>query len=292
MLRLMLDAHPEMAIPPETYFVTNLIEAADGGADAHALANVLVSHRRWGDLGLDEDVLRERMRAIGSRPSGGEAVRVVFELYAEAHGKRRWGDKTPAYLTNIAEIGRALPEARFVHIIRDGRDVALSILAMPERDRPMRNPQEVATVATRWARRIERARRQAAEELGASQGSADVTGGRYLELRYEELVRAPDELLRRVCEFVDLPFDATMLDYHRRSPERLEEMNRDLPPRDDLPDQPAAGRLAPHARTSRAPSPDRIGVWRAQMSAAEVADFEAEAGEMLAELGYERGDDS
>jgi hypothetical protein len=273
----MLDAHPQLAIPPETYFVTNLIEAADGGAEADQLANVLVGHRRWADLGLDEAELRQRFGRLGANPSGGDAVRAVFGLYAESRGKPRWGDKTPAYLTNIGEIGAAVPEARFVHLIRDGRDVALSILAMPERDRPMRAPDTVAVVAERWRKRIGRARRQA-EALP-----------HYIELRYEDLVTDPEPALRRVCELCQLDFLPEMLDYHRGARGRLEEMNRDLTQRDDLSHQPAEGRIKPHALASEPPKRDRIGVWRREMNAADVAAFEREAGELLVELGYELG---
>jgi Sulfotransferase family len=276
MLRLMLDAHPELAIPPETYFVTNLIEAADGGAGPEQLANVLVGHRRWGDLGICEAALRSRLTALG-RPDGGDAIRVAFGLYAEGRGKPRWGDKTPAYLTNIAEIGAAVPEARFVHLIRDGRDVALSILRMPEADRPMRNPDTVGLVATRWSRRIGRARRQAA---GLPH---------YLEVRYEELVADPESALRHVCEFVELDYLPELLDYHADAGERLDEMSRDLEARGDLPPQGAGNRTAPHALTSQPPKRDRIGAWRQEMTAGQVAEFEAEGGEMLRELGYEPG---
>jgi hypothetical protein len=276
MLRLMLDAHPAMAIPPETYFVTNLIEAADGGAGPDQLANVLVTHRRWGDLNINEGELRRRLGALG-KPSGGDAIRTAFGLYAEGRGKPRWGDKTPAYLTNIGEIGAALPEARFVHLIRDGRDVALSILAMPEVDRPMRNPDSVGLVATRWSRRIERARRQA-EALP-----------HYLEVRYEELVGEPERVLRAVCEFVELDFQPEMLHFHTGAEGRLAEMNRDLAPRDELPAQAAEARIAPHALASEPPKRDRVEAWRREMDPEQVAEFEAEAGEMLTALGYELG---
>jgi LPS sulfotransferase NodH len=276
MLRLMLDAHPEMAIPPETYFVTNLIEAADGGAGPDQLAKVLTSHRRWGDLGIDAAELRERLRAIG-RPTGGDAVRVAFGLYAEGRKKPRWGDKTPAYLTNIAEIHRALPEARFIHLIRDGRDVALSIMRMPEADRPMRRPDTIGLVARRWSRRIRRARDQA-------EGVPH-----YIEIRYEDLVRDPEAALRSACELIELPFTEEMLEFHSRAADRLEEMNRDLAARDELPAQSAEGRIAPHALASRPPSSERIGVWRREMTPEDLAEFEREGAEMLRELGYELG---
>ncbi len=53
-------------------------------------------------------------------------VRAFFELYAEKQGKPRWGDKTPGYTQHIRKISKVLPEARFIHLIRDGRDVTLS----------------------------------------------------------------------------------------------------------------------------------------------------------------------
>ncbi len=276
MLRLMLDAHPDLAIPPETYFVTNLIEAGYGGAGPEQLANVLVSHRRWGDLGIEEAELRRRLNEIG-RPSGGDAARVAFELYAHGRGKPRWGDKTPAYLTNIAEIHEALPEARFIHLIRDGRDVALSILRMPEADRPMRRPDSVGLVARRWSRRIKRARAQA-DGLP-----------HYLELRYEDLVRDPGPALRQACDLIELPFTESMLDFHAGASERLAEIDRDLAARDDLPAQSAEGRTAPHALASQPPSEGRIGVWREEMTAEQLAEFEDKGGEMLRSLGYDGG---
>jgi hypothetical protein len=279
LLRLMLDAHPEMAIPPETYFVNNVIRAAQEGAGSEAIRDLLVAHRRWDDIAIDAERLLERLGPDGE-PTPGDAVRAIFTLYAEQHGKRRWGDKTPAYLTNIEEIGGALPEARFVHIIRDGRDVALSILAMPERDRPMRCPQSAGEVAGRWDKRIRRARRQAEHT------------GRYLEVRYEQLVVEPEATLRGVCEFVELDFRPAMLDYHRGASDRLSEMNRELAARGELPSQPAEGRIAPHRLASAPPQRERLAVWRDEMSEPDRAAFEAAAGELLAELGYPVGDEA
>jgi hypothetical protein len=275
LLRLMLDAHPAMAIPPETYFVPNLIEACDGGAGPEQAHALMTTHRRWGDLGIDGDALLERLRAAPQPLSGGDAVRAVFELYAERRGKQRWGDKTPAYLTSIGEISSALPEARFVHIIRDGRDVALSVLAMPDADRPMRAPKTAAEVAARWRKRIERAREQ----------SAGLPG--YVEVSYEDLVTNPEPQLRRVCELIDLDLDPAMLAHQKSADEGLAEMDRDLPASDALPEQSAEARLAPHRLANRPPTGARIGRWRTEMDSADVAAFEEEAGELLAQLGYE-----
>ena len=130
LLRLMLDAHPEVAIPSETHFVPDVIKACRrGGAGADEVADLIIGHHRWGDFHLDPDELRRRLRAL-PRVRPGDAVRTVFELYAEGKGKSRWGDKTPGYARHMPSIERALPEARFVHLIRDGRDVALSVIPL------------------------------------------------------------------------------------------------------------------------------------------------------------------
>ena len=64
----------------------------------------------------------------------GEAIAAVFETYAAEHGKERWGDKTPLYMQYLPLLERLFPDARFVHLVRDGRDAALSFLSVPRGD--------------------------------------------------------------------------------------------------------------------------------------------------------------
>jgi hypothetical protein len=125
LLRLMLDAHPELAIPPETHFVPAVIERAKGGAGSEALIAELTGVRGWDELGVDAGQLRERVPAA-AHGDAATVLRAFYALAAEARGKTRWGDKTPIYVTRMRAISATLPEARFVHLIRDGRDVALS----------------------------------------------------------------------------------------------------------------------------------------------------------------------
>jgi sulfotransferase family protein len=271
LLRLMLDAHPELTIPPETHFVPELIAAArKRRATAERLAEIVVSQRQWADFGLDADELRRRYAALDALEAG-PAVRVFYELYAERAGKPRWGDKTPIYVEHMREIEAALPEARFVHLVRDGRDVALSRIR-----RALDEPPPVGRIATNWKRRIAAARKQARRL------------DHYFELRYEDLVADAESALRRVCDFVELGFDPAMLDYHRRAGERLREMARDLPSRGGKTLRPGSERLAAHALATEPPRPERVGAWRQEMSAADVAAFEDAAGDLLSELGYER----
>ncbi len=274
LLRMMLDAHPELAVPPETHFVPALIKAAsDDAVDGEALLAACTSHRTWGDFAISEQALGERFAALdpGKPGVGGAAVRAFFELYAAAQGKRRWGDKTPAYMLSIARIGRALPEARFVHLIRDGRDVALSQTERALNQQPGRREQ-----AERWVKRIGKAREQAAR-LG---------GDRYREVRYEDLVRDPEPTLRGICELIALDYDPAMVAYHERAAARLVEMAGGLAAAGSQTEQPAGYRIENHAPTTRPLDPAKLEKWRREMSAAELDAYRAVAGDLLREFGY------
>jgi hypothetical protein len=269
LLRLMLDAHPALAMPPETGFVPDLIAAArEDGASADDLLEAVTSHRKWGDFGIEPGELRERWAMLDPIRAR-SALRAFFELYAEKQDKPRWGDKTPGYTMHMRRIARTLPEARFVHVIRDGRAVAHSrITSLSLREVPMEQ------VARRWRRRVKRARSQGARL------------DHYLEIRYEDLVTDTEPVLRRVCEYIELDWDPVMIDYHRRSEERLAELDRDIPAWEGKLPRSAESRMALHTQTTKPPDPARIGRWRGEMSADDLAVFESIAGELLTELGY------
>src|SRR5687767_14411115 len=133
LLRLMLDSHPELVIPAETHFLPTLFRTIEGVDDRTARQQALeliTGHRRWLDWNLEVDELRGEFEA--TEPFGGaEAARAFFRLCAEKAGKPRWGDKSPSYRKRMRRIAPVLPEARFVHVIRDGRDVALSLMDVP-----------------------------------------------------------------------------------------------------------------------------------------------------------------
>ena len=275
LLRLMLDAHPDLAIPPETYFVP---KAAKQWRRVERLRNrnasprdrffeAVTEHTRWPDFHMDADAFRRRLDE--ERPQDvGEAVRIFYRLYAEREGKPRWGDKTPFYVRRMAIIQEIIPEARFIHIIRDGRDLTLSIKGL------WFGPNSIDEAAEFWISRIEEGRAQAP---GLSH---------YMELRYEDLLEDPDTQLRRICEFVDLPFDDRMLTYHEHVDERLAP---ETPPEEIAPDGrvvSTAERQAIMARVSKPPDKTRIGRYRTEMPAEDRERFEAIAGPLLEKLGY------
>lgn len=277
LLRLMLDAHPQLTIPPETHFVPKLIRLFDE-MEAQDLADderrergiaLICDHPRWGDFGLAEGDLRARAEARAT-VSAGEIARAFFEAYADREGKPRWGDKSPPYTWKVRKIQRGLPEAHFIHLIRDGRDVALSQIAVSW------GPSGITEAADKWVEELGRARKRARK----------LTDDTYIEERYEDLVTDPEPVLRRIAAFVDLPWDDAMLTYHEGAENRMKEVVREL--------KPAGGgtitaeeRVSQHELVSKPPSSQRAGRWREEMSASDQAAYEAIAGELLAELGYE-----
>jgi Sulfotransferase family len=277
MLRLMLDAHRELAIPPETQVVPEMISVSkEEGAGASEVAELLVTHRRFPDFDISAEDVRDRFSAIQPWDVG-EAIREFFRLYAEKEGKPRWGDKTPGYSRYIKRIHKHLPEARFIHLIRDGRDVRLSQLGRgSDHPTPERH-------GRRWCKRVLAAREQGSEVP------------HYIEVRYEDLVLDTEPALKCLCGFLELDWDPGMLRFHERAHDRLSEIARDLPEGEELAEgrhrshRTAEDRLHLHRLTSEPPRKDRVARWRSEMTVEDRAGFESEAGELLAELGYEVG---
>ncbi len=272
LLRLMLDAHPDLAIPPETGFLILSPRFTQEGpalrqAFAQAVTHFPVDAPGWADFGIAEDAFRDRLAGLAPFTVS-EGYRTFYRMYAERFGKTRWGDKTPAYALHMDSIETVLPEARFIHIIRDGRDVALSLRQMWFS--PGRTPEELAA---HWCHYIQTARR-----LGADRRH-------YLEVRYEELVRDPEATLRAVCAHIALDYHPSMTGYHRHAAHRLAEHGTRV--------KADGGVLVTREqrqqnmrKTIEPPDDGRIHAWRQAMTDAEHRRFVAVAGRLLAALGY------
>ncbi len=270
LLRLMLDAHPELAIGPETHFLPDLLARLAAAPHARqALVEAIAGSERWPEFGLSAAELAAAVR--GATPfSPAEGVRAFYRLYAARFGKSRWGDKTPGYLLHMEAIQDLLPEARFVHLVRDGRDVALSI-------RPLWfGPDTLEEAALWWQERIVLARRQA----GALR--------HYLEVRYEDLVTETAAVLRRICDFVELDWSAELLRHAARAQQRLDEIDRGLTAPDGR-EIAGEARLAMHRHALREPDASQLYRWRTAMSAEELRRFRSLAGATLDSLGYPSG---
>lgn len=267
LLRLMLDAHPDLAIPGETHFLRH-VAAAGSRAERAAVLAIVSQAPTWPNMALSVSDLQAAFDTVDPFEAGA-AVRAFYQLYAHRRGKGRWGDKTPPYRTCMIDIARLLPEAHFIHVIRDGRDTALSYRGLwfgPGDD--------IEAQARFWVEQIKVARHDSARLR------------HYVEVRYEELVRNPAVVLRRVCDYIELRFDPTMLEYYRSAASRLGEYTRPFGPPATTP-KDIGTFLSIHDRVKSSPDTGRIGRWRTEMSDVDRERFEAIAGDLLAELGYE-----
>ncbi|MFN2432954.1 MAG: sulfotransferase [Gemmatimonadota bacterium] len=201
--------------------------------------------------GIDDPVIavpaRGRIRGRIAWRAGGEG--------RPGPAGRRWGDQTPAYALHMPAVLRLFPDAQFLHVLRDARDVALSWRRLEEH-----RGHSLWHIGNTWRWYVATARRD----------SRQLAPGAYLELRYEELVRDTEGQLRRACDFLGESFEAGMLQFHR-------EAERHIPRR----------MAETHHRKLTGPVQARnAGRWREAMPLRDRLAVEIATRPTLAALGY------
>jgi hypothetical protein len=232
LLRSMLDSHPRLAIPPETGFLPCAFGSLFGNdarqrrSFGETLINFPPESSGWRAFGIEPDDFMRELGAITPFRVD-EAIRCFYRMYAARFGKDRWGDRTCAYGRHMRAIEQVLPEACFIHIIRDGRDIALSL-----RESGLSSRTDMSALARQWRRDICVTRRQS---LGVRQ---------YLELRYESLVLDPETCLREVCDFVEVDYDPAIRKTVRtQDPSRVFRWRKEMSTRDRAEYEDVAGGL-------------------------------------------------
>jgi hypothetical protein len=175
---------------------------------------------------------------------------------AERQGARRWAECTPENVLYVRRIKREIPDALFIHMIRDGRDVALSLEKMGwVRPLPMDRRRGVFAAGHFWSWLVGRGRR------GGREIPLD-----YMEVRYEDVVQNPEPVLARVASFIEHD-----LDYARIRAAAIGSVSQ---PNTSFEAEARQGEFSP------------VGRWQSGFTADELADFEAEVGPRLKACGY------
>ncbi|MDZ7829171.1 MAG: sulfotransferase [Halofilum sp. (in: g-proteobacteria)] len=258
MSRLTLTEHSRLSVPFESVFDPRFLPAEAG------IWRPVRSGTRWQGCLMTSSPITGCARAelvpdpqlvLDQEPRSYPAlVNAIFSAYARLQGKERWGDKTPGYVADLDVLNELWPDCRVVHLVRDGRDVALSLAGVS-----WGSPDLMRNAANwRWK-----------TVLGRKMGT--MMGERYLEVRFEDLVREPDRSLRRVCDFLGEHYEPGMLHYPASAHAAMPEQS-----------------LQWHRTSISTPDQSRAFEWKRRMSLADQIVFDEVAGDALDLFGYTR----
>jgi len=255
----MLAAHSRLSIPPETWYLLPLVKQFSfdrplNPDEVEGAASIITGHYRWPDLKLSAQEFQSEVSQL-VRPQLRDLVEVVYRWHMQAEGKVRWGDKSPPYIEILPELLRMYPGARFIHLIRDGRDVAKSFQATG-----WVGPWIYANAAE-WVRVLDYHWRWQRSQIR----------DRILEVRYEKLVLETEATLREICRFIGEEFEPQMLAWQSVVDARVS--SRDV---------------KFHRKLKQRIGPEGVSRWKREMSARETFIAEAFMGSHLRRLGYER----
>ncbi|MDA8382462.1 MAG: sulfotransferase [Betaproteobacteria bacterium] len=259
LLRMMLNAHPALAIPHDSGELwASYWEAAHNALGSEqAVRGFMERLARDARIRAWKTDLPGAMLFAPPLPTDFAGVMRRFHgVYAHLQGKPRWGDKNTGSLVELDRLNALFPSSRFIHLVRDGRDCALSHLSKEY----VYGYPNVLRVAHEWREQVGLCRK-----MGAM-----LPATRYMEVRYEDLVQAPPACLAQVCAFLGIAYAPEMLDYTGQVKRFVPEEKRGLWPLLDKP-----------------PMASNVAKWRRHMRAADRAVFERHAGSLLHELGYE-----
>lgn len=258
MLRLMLNQHPHLVVPHETKFIVEFYHRLGAYGDLAVAANrtrllhdmaAYDREKRCGHLDDIDDLLALPLTGYV------DVVEAIMQRHLRAAGKRRWGDKTPYYTPDIDILWQLFPGCQIIHLVRDGRDVALSQRGLNW------GSKSLPRLAEDW-----RWKTTLCHKVGQVLGSRH-----FLEIRYENLVQDPETVLRQVCAFLGESYYAELLDYPQKATAELPSTS-----------------LQWHRNSVRAPDTSKLYAWKHRLSAADRIIYEQVAGDALTLFGYER----
>jgi hypothetical protein len=256
MLGAMVGAHSRCVCVPESHFIEHLL-THDGfdpkAVDPQKTLAAIVRHERYRllwNLPLDPDTIDPA--ELGSTYA--EVLSWLVRAYGQRLGKTAallWADHTPSNFKRSLTMLRMFPDARFIHIVRDGRGVAASLLPLDW------GPNDILSAANFWMARC--AAGLAAElQLGSD---------RVLRVRYEDLLLSPEATLRGIASFAGLSYEPAMAQGTGPGPSRYNQRQ--------------------HRLVGQPPDQSRVHSWDHYLTRREIEIFESQAGELLETFGYQ-----
>jgi hypothetical protein len=202
LLSVLLDRHSRLCVPPETAFFDEIAPRLPAVRDDAALLQVLRAWRRLPELQLEAPAVLAHLLSQSGGPLSPERVLSgLLDLYAQARGKPRCGEKTPQHLAHAHTLLRCFPDAPILCLLRDGRDVALSLRSMP-----WWPGSDLKAAAHHWK-----------SCLRQMEACVQAAPDRFQVVRYEDLAARPEATLASVMAALHEHFEPWQLDAARPS---------------------------------------------------------------------------
>lgn len=274
LLRIICDCNPALSVPPESGFLlwwskkyANVTPEKLGSSEIlDSILDDILSSRKIETWNLNKERLLSFI--LKERPQNySELGSLIYFFHANERGKDSlvWGDKNNYYIHHLNEIKAIFPRAKYIHLVRDGRDVGCSYrnLSKIKSDSAYfpNLPSSVEEIASEWKDNNEKIRVYL----------NNLRPQDHLLVRYEDLILSLDEVCERICNFLNVPFSPLMLEYDRLNREQGLEPGSTLDWK---------------MKTLQKPDKSRIAQYKEQLTREEQNDFERIAGEELANYGY------
>lgn len=264
-MRLLLNAHSQIGVPKELAYFEQC--AIAGGLDTwrdpkfnkgdfEAFVRGFVKKKRVALQDIDAEQLVSDILSTG-KSSLDIPIRKTMDAWTAKEGKTIWGEKTPKNLFYVDYIHQMLPEALFIHVVRDPRAVVNSM------NRFARFVDDSVLNAFNWLQ---------AAEYGFQLLQRSVPAEQRLEIKYEDLVSDVESTARQICDFVGTPFDEEMLAFYMKSSGKL---------------HPNAGQLGGVNTLTKPISTVSVEKWRDQLKARDITLVETVCAETMKMHGYE-----
>ncbi len=207
LLRLILNAHSRIAIAREAGFLVPLLKkkyvtTGFTGAFLKAFYNNYLSSKS--DIQSSYAYYTEFFTQLDpeERISLRELVTGLFSTYCRGEGKSIWGNKTPSFLRKIDILYRLFPDALFIHIVRDGRDVFDSW-----RKKAEMHKNDVSVMALDWSLKL----------LMIERYFKGIRAENKITVRYEDLLEKPEQTVRDICSMIGVEYEPDMFNFYKNS---------------------------------------------------------------------------
>lgn len=263
LLRLLLNSHSKIDIPPEADFWVPFVDKYGRDPsrsllekEKRRILSRIEKHRYFSEWRVSIDDFVEDYGDMNTASTFAEFMCSFYTFHANNNNKVIWGDKTPPFCRYVRELVSIFPMGKFIHIVRDGRDQYTSRKTYSVNS-ARQSANNVSVAALEWNYKISK----------VTNGLIHVNARNSLEVRYEDLVAKTESTLIQVCKFLSVDYECEMHKFWETSSEHVSHGHSDL--------------------IFRPVSAESVCKWRSNLTSFEQRKFEAISRKILIKYNYQ-----